>query len=802
MQTDNPIRQTNVQQEISYRKLLQIIGSRWYWIAGTTILCLLIGLTYIWYTVPIYSTQAALKFEERRSEISELMNVRPVYDRSDKLLSEQFVIRSREVLLNAIKRMNYPISFDTETGFRTKDCYPARPLEIQTITAYKVKGHFRLKPTSDSTFMLNYNAGTGFSDAKSQAIRKYRLNDTIQMGGAQFKILKLKNLEPVLFHFNEPEELLARVDAGLKMNENKNTNILTFNQIDQNAAFGRDFLNSLLEEYVQYDRAQKTKSASQTIAFINRLQLEIASVVKHSGSSFEQFKVNTQMLDIPGATKKVTEQLQSLEKEMGRLKLERLMILQLQADMLNNKNVEAINLDLQGALDPSLNSLLGQLNMLLTKKQQQLITYKPSALAIQEIDNQLRMMKQSIVRNLQAQLVKNNKATQFIAGQTNTIRSSFNQIPKAEKEFVNLQSAFEVNQKVYAYLSEKKLEAQISKAAVIPGVIIVDRATLTDVPLQPVPQSVFTTSLLLGLSLGVGLIFLVRLTNPYIHDVERILRLTETPVVGVIRKLPSALDRASAFSSGHAMDLRQAIFQESVRAVRTSISYLAADTSCKVICITSEISNEGKSFTALQLARTLSLLQKRVVIIAADLRKSTLHERFNLTNHVGLSSFLSGEVPKEQIIMPTGMNEVYLVPAGPVPVNPSELLHAHRMRDFLAELKSSFDYIVVDCAPIGLVSDAIPLIKVSDINLFVIRAKVSKFSAALIPDALSREFGLSNMAIVLNAFENDLLYTSCYKEKISGSGHYNAYQPRQYYDDAYLGGMSAKRKFQFWRTGL
>ena len=799
MQKQTFIRQANVQQEISYRKLLQIIGSRWRWIVAASIAGLAIGLLFIWYTVPLYSTQAALKFEERRSEISELMNVRSVYDRSDKLRSEQFVIRSREVLLNAIKRMNYPVAFFREASFRTTECYPFKPLEIQPITSSRPQGQFRLKPTSETTFTLTYLPGNReiLTNTQNHAVRSYQLGDTIQTAGVRFRILKLYSKQLVLFHFNQPKELLARVDEGLKMNENKNTNILTFNQIDENPAFARDFLNSLLEEYVQYDRAQKTKSASQTIDFINRLQLEIAAVVKHSGSNFEQFKVNRQILDIPGSAKKVTEQLQSLEKEKSRLKLERIMIMQLQADMLSNKNMESVNLDLQGTLDPSLNGLLGQLNTLLLKKQQQLITYKPSASTIQDIDNQLRMLRKSVVRNLQAQLEKNTKATEFVARQTNNINGSFNQIPKAEKEFVNLQSEFEVNQKVYAYLSEKKLEAQISKAAVIPGVAIVDRATLTDVPVSPVPQSVLMTSLLLGLSSGLLLIFLVRMGNPFIHDVESILRLTDTPIIGVIRKHPP--ESGFRISNSRAIDLQESIFQESVRAVRTSISYLAAEAPCKVICITSEISNEGKSFTALELARTLSLVQKRVLLIAADLRKSTLHERFGLTNDVGLSSFLAGEVSKEDIVVPTSMPNVYLVPAGPVPANPSELLYGYRMRDLLSELKTGFDYILLDCAPIGLVSDAIPLIKVSDINLFVIRSKVSKFSAALIPDALSREFMLDNMAIVLNCFENDLLYTSCYKEENSGTGHYNAYQPKQYYDEAYLGGFSGKRRFTFWK---
>jgi tyrosine-protein kinase Etk/Wzc len=791
----------STQQEISYRKVLQIIICRWHWIVYTELLALLIGIVFLAYTPPIFGTKASLKFEEKHSEISEIMNVRNVYDRSDKLLSEQFVIRSREVLLNAITNLNYPITFYDRGTIRSTELYPIVPIDIVIIaqdTLHWNTNSFKFIATSSKTFTLTY------LQDDDRVKRNYNIGDIIYVKNLIFKITGFRNSnlreQSITFHFNTPDALLTRIDEGLKMNENKNTNILTFNQIDQNAFFAKDILNSILDEYVTYDRAQKTRSASQTISFIDRLQLDMAAVVRSSGNNFERFKVNSKMLDISETTKKVTQQLESLENEKSRIELEGLMIVQLKKDVLNDKNINAINLNLQGTADPLLTGLLTQFNTLLIRRQQQLLTFKPSASSIQEIDRQLVQLKSSISSNVTAQLQKNKEAANFIEQQADQITGTLNQIPKAEKEYVNLQSDFDVNQKVYAYLSEKKLEAQISKAAVTPSVIIVDRATLSAAPLTPIPEKTLSTALVLGVFSGVGLIFFVRLINPYIRDVDSIVASTRTPIIGIIRKLPPKWRPRLGAEITLSADVEEAVFYESVRAVRTSISFLAPDKRSKVICISSEISKEGKSFTAVQLANTLSLIDKKVLLIAADLRKSRLHHTFSVSNEVGLSSFLLGKGSQEDILYPTEVKDLYIIPAGPVPPNPSELLHSMRFKDLIAQLRSEFDYIIIDCAPIGLVSDAIPVIKVSDINLFIIRAGVSRYSAASIPDTLSRALGLTNIAIILNGFDNDVLYSGCYKGQVNKTGYYSTHQTHQYYNKEYIIHQMPKRSWMFWKN--
>jgi capsular exopolysaccharide synthesis family protein len=267
----------------------------------------------------------------------------------------------------------------------------------------------------------------------------------------------------------------------------------------------------------------------------------------------------------------------------------------------------------------------------------------------------------------------------------------------------------------------------------------------------------------------------------------------------VIRKFPGYI----ANDSRQALSLAKpkSVFSESVRSVRTNLSFLAANKQSKTICITSEVSGEGKSFVTVNLASTLALIDKKIILIAADLRKSKMHNAFGNDNKKGLSNYLAGQCTLEEIITHDDAHNLDFIPSGPIPPNPSELLHTDKMKDLLAMLAPKYDYVLVDTAPVGLVSDAIPLIRQSDVNLFVIRSGQSQLRAAAIPERLSREYGLSNLAIVLNAFGDDALHANYYTTDYSRGGGNNTY----YYSDysGYAGSgyyeNDPKRWWEIWK---
>lgn len=792
----------NVQQDIDYVKIGKIILSRWYWIASSVIIALIIAYLYLWYTPQSYSTRASLKFEEKRSEISELLSVRNFYDRTNKMQSEQFVIRSREVLLNAVGNLDYQISFYLKGRVRTSDIYPQKPLDIVVIEKDSTnffRALFEYEAQSPNTFKLSY-----LENGKEIA-NTYQTGQIISVPGIKFKInnnLYSKDNNSIYgFKFNSKSSFLGRIASGLNMNETKGTNILSLSQTDINPYFAADILNAILKEYVSYDRNQKTISATQTILFIDTLQQTMSKMVKEAGTELEEFKVSNKMLDISVAGQEVMRKLTELETEKKTLNLQGIFIDQLEKEIVGNQNFNALNYNLQGVTDPMLAGLLDQYNALLLKREEALITYKASSDKVQQIDKQILAIKDAFVSNANSQRQKNNKTITFLDQQIASIKQSFNAIPKAERDMINLQANFSINQKVYSYLSEKKLEAQISKAAVTPGAIIIDTALYNTTAIAPIAQKAYSSALILGLVAGVGLVFLVRMLNPYIYDKETIESLTNIPIIGVIRKYQEPIDE----DNRQILSIKnpKSLFAESVRSVRTNLSFLASEKESKVVCITSEISGEGKSFTTVNLASTLSLIDKKVIVIAADLRRSKLHHTFKVSNLKGLSSYLSNQASLDEITFATEVEHLTFIPAGPIPPNPSELLYSDKMKSLLEHLTTSYDFIIVDSAPVGLVSDAIPLIRMADVNLFVIRSGVSRYQAASVPERLSKEFGLSNIAIILNAFDNDILHSRYYTTNYTGSYYANYYYYSDYsntgYGNGYYSDEPNKKWWKFWK---
>jgi tyrosine-protein kinase Etk/Wzc len=748
--------------KFSYNRLLKIISSRWYWLVAATCIALISTYIYLSIAPKFYATDATLKFEEKRSEISELINVRNTYERSNKLQSEQFVIRSRAVLLDAAKRLNYPVAFYKMGLLDLEELYPLVPFNI--IILHQTSGNdqidnYRITPVSKDQFELEYRVDG------STVRRTYPTNEAISVGGYQFLVsgqFKSTHIKtPYYIHFNAPAALVRRIDNGLTMTENKNTNILSFTQKDKNPVFAADILNAVLEAYISYDQIQKTRSANQTIAFIDTLQNRLAQVVSHSGTNFEKFKVRSKMLNVSGITAQALNKLETLEKQKADLELDIMKTDLLKGQLQLDNGDGSIDFDLQNIEDPLLANLLAQYNVLLLKKQNQLSTYKGSSEVVKDTEAQLGILRQALTNNITAQHRRNTEAKLLLQQQIDKNQIQLSQLPTAEKDFMNLQSTFDVNQKVYAYLNQKKLEAQISRAAITPAATIVNKAVAQFTPVAPVAMNTYKSSMIIGLLGGIGLIFLVRAMNPYIFDRETLEQLTGTPIIGVIRKYPSRLPR----NPGLLLEPGKTMFAESIRSLRTNISFLAPDIGKKMICITSETAGEGKSFTALCLAHSLSLIDKRVLLIAADLRKSMLHMAFDATNQRGLSNYLSAQAELSEVIVHHSDWLSYIT-AGPVPPNPAELLYGQRMHRLLAEAKLEYDYVIIDSAPVGLVSDAVPMLKSADINLFIIRAGVSRYHAAVVPDRLSKELDMDNFHIVLNAFNYDNLHSPYYSTSL------------------------------------
>jgi tyrosine-protein kinase Etk/Wzc len=772
-------------QEIDYFKIIKIFLSRWYWIAGSVALCLIVANLYLWYTPKIYATSGTMKFEEKRSAMSDLISVVGSADRGpSKVQTEITVLQSGPLLLNAVKHLDYRVSFYIVGRVlnRTNELYPQKPLDVELVRFDSLNffhDMLTFKPIDKNTFSLSYKSG------RKDIQKSFRYNVPFNMGPTVFSIKYPGDIPKTaifLFKLNTAEDFVGRVRAGLRIGETaKNSNIISLQETDSNPQFAADVLNSLMKEYLDYDTNQRTKSASQMINFIDNQLAFLSTEVKGSENSIEQYKERKKILDLGTAAGSAFGKERDLETQKAVLKLQLLEMDQLKQDIVNKKDNVNVNFDLGGVVDQPLNEIINKLNGLLAERNGLLKTYNDNSQPVQEINQQILQIKSNTLTTINTTKLSIENRIKYVDNQLTPVNQQISALPATQRDLVNLQRDFEVNDKVYSFLSEKKLEAQISSAGILPGATIIDTAQLNLNPVAPNEYSTRRSAVILGLVIGLGLIFLIRILNPYIYDKETIESLTTIPIIGVIRKFPGQIDEFS--SQILAISKPKSIFAESVRSVRTNLSFLAAEKESKIICITSEVAGEGKSFVAINLSSTLSLIDKKVILIAADLRRSKLHKTFQAPNDVGLSNYLAHQCTADDIINHSHLENLDFIISGPVPPNPSELLHSERMTALIAKLRLIYDIVMIDTAPIGLVSDAIPLIRMSDVNLFVIRSGKSKFYAATVPQRIVQEYHLNNTVIVLNAFAEDLLHSRYYTTKFTGE----SYGSRYYYYSDYSG---------------
>ncbi|WP_285054783.1 GumC family protein [Pedobacter ginsengisoli] len=767
---------------ISYRKVGMIVLSRWYWLVGSLLLGLLAGTIYIHYQQPLYSASASVKVEEKRSELSELINVRNIYDRTNKAESERFILKSRNVLQQALASIHYDIAYFKKERFRIIDVYPEKPLRIHIIKSNEgqnANSDFEFEHINKDGYQLT------FLNGGQKQSKYFEYGKTVCAGNFEFKIERPASIlkeKIYIFRINAAEKSLRKLVNELSIEDTENTNIINLKITAANPYFARDILNAILCQYLKFDKLQRAASVIQTETFIGSLLDTMSEAVTASGQAIQKFKKNNGLLTISSALNTTSNLLTTLETQKHALGIQTIMVTEFEKSLHKPGGPDNLNYGPQDISDPQLNILISKCNDLIIKKQQLLNFYTVSSPEVKRTSEEINTFTQAIGNNISSKLKNNIKTHALLNIQIDSIRNNLIGLPKTERELINLQSRFDVNQKIYNYLSEKQLEAQISRAAVTSGAVIIDNAVLPAEAISPIPLKVYTSSVLISLVLGVSLIFFLRISDSCIYTRQGIEEYTDVPVIGIIRKYSSG-------ESGEKIpilnDLRS-IFTESVRSVRSNLSFLASGKKNKIICITSEVSGEGKSFVSLNIAASLTLVKKSVLLIATDMRKSKLHHAFDLSNNMGLSQYLSDQSDLESIIKRTSLPDLDFIPSGPIPPNPAELLHSLKMEQLLKKMEARYDFIILDSAPVGLVTDGKPLIKMADINLFILRYGVSRHYFALSPKTLEKEFGVSNFAIILNDYKEDGYRGSFYKEKQTTGSYYYPNQTYGAYHKEYL----------------
>ena len=787
-------RYANGATAIDLKRLVRVVWSRWYWVVGATALALLGCFAFLKIAQPLYVASVTLRYNEKNTQIDELNQlIQPDGFNNQEYVTEKYVIESEEVTNNAIGKLNYPFTFFQETAFRTDDVYPYKPFTAEVVS------------------YVEENFGNGIFEIDKKGVVSYKTEDEaenlvfdiskdtlITVRGLSFKINSVAQIsDNYTFTYNTLNNIKKFVNKKVYAKETeRNLPILEVSFSYYNQKFTQDFLEKLIESYQEYNLTQKKRSSDLTINFI-RQQVELySSKLRRASSEVASYKQTNTVPNLQSSLSEVMAKMTDLEAQKNQLEIQRSYISLLENSLSNRfESVNIGNVGLDNTSDGILVGLVGNMNKLLADRKAMLMrSLSVNSPQVKGLDEAIEQVRAQIVANINVQKQKNEGTTRIVEANLGLLRRRVSALPSVERQLLYLESDRDVQGKIYMLLLNKEIEASIVKAGILPSFNVLTRANSHKT--YPKSIQVLLICLFSGLALGLGSVFLVRFLNDKFTDIAKIGQNEQVSLLGIINRYPESVHNNETDIINFLEN--RSLFSESINGIRTNLSAMtAADTAQKqgkLLVITSEISGEGKSFVTVNLAISLTKINKRVLIVVSDLRRSKLHRFFNNANKQGLSNYLSGKVATyQEVIHHSVVENLDYITAGPVPFNPAELIQNPRFESMIDACRQQYDLVIVDTAPVGLVSDNIPLLKKSDLVIFIVRWMYSSKEAHLLPNQLANEYGLKSVGVIVNDFYKDDLYTSLspasyYASRGYGYYYKNSYdyygKPNSYYDQA------------------
>lgn len=508
---------------------------------------------------------------------------------------------------------------------------------------------------------------------------------------------------------------------------------------------GEDILTELINKYVQGNIDDKNEVADSTIKFIRNRLAFISSELGDLEGNIQGFKQKNNLADMTEQSKLLVQNTSSFMNELSKVETQLSILSNLQ-DYLKD---ESGNRVLPSSILPGdmvFTALIDKYNALLLDRDRRLLGVTETNPVITNLDKQIKNMRTDMLANLISTKSGLEITKAKLEGQMKSAEGKVQQVPATERNYLNLARQQQIKQELYIYLMQKSEETAISKTSNIANSRTIDPPKSEFKPFSPKKSVVALVGLFMGLALPIGIIYLLEVLNDKINTKEDITEATDVPILGEISHSDDSINLAVSDNSRSAIS-------EQFRALRTNLSFYHNESEkTKVILLTSSMSGEGKSFVAINLGNVLAITGKRVLLMELDLRKPGMSGKLNTANGVGFTNYIvDNSLSAMDIVKPLNIHEdLFIVSSGPIPPNPAETLLSSRTKELIDELRTQFDYIIIDAPPIGIITDAQLLEPHADVCLYLVRHKFTRKNQLNIVDDLFRAKKMKKVGIVIN----------------------------------------------------
>lgn len=758
-------------EKIDIQQLLFKYIIHWPWFVGAVLVCLIGAWIYLRMATPVYNISATVLIKDDKKGGNtgsmvglEELGLSGLISSSQNIDNELEVLRSKTLVKEVINLLNLYVSYTDEDGFPSKNMYKTSPvlvsltpqeaekltdpmvvemalygeggLEVNvTVGDKEYQKHFEKLP---AVFPMDEGTLAFFQSPDSLSLKK----DTMEASS---------NIRHITAKIKSPMKVARAYCKNLKIEPtSKTTSVAVISLKNSSLQRGQDFINQLLEMYNRNTNNDKNEIAQKTAEFIDERINIISKELGSTEANLENFKRNAGITDLTSEAQIALTGNAEYEKKRVENRTQISLIEDLRKYIRGNEyEVLPGNIGLQ---DPGLVATIERYNEMLVERKRLLRTSTENNPTIINLDTSIRAMKSNVQATLDGSLKGLLITKADLEREASRFSRRISDAPGQERQFVSIARQQEIKAGLYLMLLQKREENAIALAATANNAKIIDEAIADDIPVSPKRRMIYLIALVLGIGIPVGIIYLIGLTKFKLEGRADVEKLTTIPIVGDI---PLTDEKNEKDGSIAVFENQNNLMSETFRNIRTNLQFMLQNDK-KVILVTSTVSGEGKSFISANLAISLSLLGKKVVIVGLDIRKPGLNKVFRLsTKEKGITLYLANpETDLMSLVQPSDINQnLYILPGGTVPPNPTELLARDGLDKAIEILKKSFDYVVLDTAPVGMVTDTLLIGRVADLSVYVCRADYTHKVEYTLINELAEEKKLPNLCTVINGVD-------------------------------------------------
>ena len=751
MQTNNSSNKND--QGLNIVDLFLYLASQWKWFLLSILICG--GIAWYNYAraplVYFRSATVIIKDPSNKASTSGL-------DRFDNFINKVNVaneilqFRSKKLMREVVQRVHADVSYQIKDGLRSNELYNESPVLVRLPDALAEQNFsFTMTLKDAKTVTLS-----DFSGIEAKPSYEVALNDTVAIAEGMNVVVTATNYlndswmkMPIRVRKLPVESMVNYYKNALGIQqEEEESSILTLALKDSSPARAEDVLNTLITVYNEEAIKEKNQVAVNTANFINERLIIIERELGNVESNLESFKQRNQIVDIASSAGMYMNESQKYNADAMELETQ-LRLANFIKDYLTDPGKETDLIPSNtGISDMNIENQISLYNAAKLRRDHLIDDSSVNNPVVQELNNSLRAMKQSIIRAVDNMIVSLNVKRNDAQNREMRAQDRVTAIPTKERQMLSIERQQKIKEALYLFLLNKREENALSQAMADNNARVIDGAEGSNAPISPNRNRILLLGLLIGIALPGAVCLAILFMDTRVHGRKDIEGVTSVPYLGEI-----PLDK-EAMKDGRkrVMAVKEQgddIISEAFRILRTNMAFLSKkDKPAQVITFTSFNIGAGKTFIARNLSMSLAYMKKRVVMVDLDIRKGTLSRHFG-HYHVGVTNYLSDNTVKLDDII-QHQDGFDLVPAGILAPNPAELLMDNRLDELMNELRARYDYIIADNVPVGLVADAIIANRIADLTIFVIRA--GKLDRRQLPDIekLYQEKKLKNMALLLN----------------------------------------------------